>query len=133
MDLVLLVGRILFGALFILSGTGHFAQREAMVGYAKYKKVPMAGAGVAVSGLVFLLGGAAIILGILAGWASLAIAIVLFLTAVIMHAYWRESDAAAKQTEQMAFNKDISLVGAALISFVLFQKFGADLNWLITK
>ncbi|MHB0929411.1 MAG: DoxX family protein [Candidatus Nanopelagicales bacterium] len=133
MDLVLLLGRLLFGALFIVSGMGHFAKREAMVGYAKYKTVPMAGLGVALSGLVFLIGGAAIVLGVFAGWASLAIAIVLAVTAFVMHAYWKESDAAAKQNEMMAFNKDISLVGASLIAFYLFHQFSSQIGMLIAK
>lgn len=34
MDVVLLIGRVLFGVLFVYSGIGHFAAGEAMQGYA---------------------------------------------------------------------------------------------------
>ena len=131
MDLVLLLARILFAALFIMSGVGHFAQREAMTGYAKYKGVPAAGLGVIVSGLVFLLGGLSILLGIHAEYGSLAIAIALLPTAVLMHAHWKETDPQAKQTEMIAFNKDIALAGAAFALYVLFHSFGDQLGLLI--
>jgi uncharacterized membrane protein YphA (DoxX/SURF4 family) len=35
MDVVFLIGRILFGALFVWSGIGHFAAGEMMQGYAR--------------------------------------------------------------------------------------------------
>ena len=57
MDVVTLIGRLLFAALFIGSGIGHFAKLEAMTGYAQYKKLPAAKLGVMISGLFFLLGG----------------------------------------------------------------------------
>jgi len=41
-DAILIIGRILFGALFVTSGLAHFAKLEAMTGYAKYKKLPAA-------------------------------------------------------------------------------------------
>ncbi|MSX70861.1 MAG: DoxX family protein, partial [Actinobacteria bacterium] len=46
MNVVTLIGRLLFAALFIGSGIGHFAKLEAMTGYAKYKKLPAAKLGV---------------------------------------------------------------------------------------
>lgn len=133
MDLVLLLARVLFAALFIMSGYGHFANREAMAGYAKYKKVPLAGPAVLISGLVFLLGGLSILFGIRADLGALALAVMLFPTAFIMHAYWSETDAQAKQTEMIAFNKDISLAGAALTFFVLFNQFSDQLGLLLVK
>lgn len=133
MDLVLLLARVLFAALFIMSGIGHFAQREAMTGYAKYKKVPAAGAGVIVSGLVFVLGGLSILLGVHAEYGALAIALALLPTAFLMHAYWNETDAQAKQTEMIAFNKDIALSGAAFALFVLFHQFSDSLGLLLIK
>jgi putative oxidoreductase len=39
--------------------------------------------------------------------------------AIIFHNFWKETDATAKQNEQIAFNKDLSLAGAALILFAL--------------
>ena len=119
MNAVLLVGRILFGALFITSGIAHFAKLEAMTGYAKYKKLPAAKFGVLISGLFFLLGGIYVAVGLWVDLGALLLAITLILAAVIFHNYWKETDATAKQNEMIAFNKDLALAGAALILFAL--------------
>lgn len=119
MDAILIIGRILFGALFVASGIGHFAKLEAMTGYAKYKKLPAAKFGVLISGLLFLLGGIYIIAGFWVDLGALFLAITLILAAVIFHNFWKETDATAKMNEQIAFNKDLSLAGAALILFAL--------------
>jgi uncharacterized membrane protein YphA (DoxX/SURF4 family) len=119
LNAVLLVGRILFGALFITSGIAHFAKLEAMTGYAKYKKLPAAKFGVLISGLFFLLGGIYVVVGLWVDLGALLLAITLVLAAVIFHNYWKETDATAKQNEMIAFNKDLALAGAALILFAL--------------
>jgi uncharacterized membrane protein YphA (DoxX/SURF4 family) len=62
-DIVLLVGRILFVLLFVLSAVGHFAQTDYMAGYAKSKGLPFAKLNVLASGVVFGLAGLAIAFG----------------------------------------------------------------------
>ena len=119
MNAVLLVGRILFGALFVTSGIAHFAKLEAMTGYAKYKKLPAAKFGVLASGLFFLLGGVYTVIGLWVDLGALLLAITLILAAFIFHNYWKETDATAKQNEMIAFNKDLALAGASLILFAL--------------
>jgi putative oxidoreductase len=119
LEIVLLVGRILFAALFITSGIAHFAKLEAMTGYAKYKKLPAAKFGVLISGLFFLLGGIYVAVGLWVDLGALLLAITLVLAAVIFHNFWKETDATAKMNEQIAFNKDLALAGAALILFAL--------------
>ena len=122
MSAVILVGRILFAALWIGAGFAHFKNLEAMTGYAKYKKLPAAKLGVLVSGLFFLVGGILILLGVWVDLGALLVAITVILAAVIFHQYWKETDANTKMQETMAFNKDIALGGAALILFVLVAK-----------
>jgi len=118
-NVVLFIGQLLFAALFITSGMAHFAKLEAMTGYAQYKKLPAAKLGVMVSGLFFLVGGILIVIGTYVDLGALLIAITLVLAAFIFHNFWRESDANTKMQEQIAFNKDISLAGAALMLFAL--------------
>ena len=119
MEIVLIIGRIFFGALWIGAGFAHFKSLEAMTGYAKYKKLPAAKLGVIGSGLTFLVGGILIVLGTWVDLASLLIAVTVILAAIIFHQYWKETDASTKMQETMAFNKDIALGGAALIMFAL--------------
>jgi uncharacterized membrane protein YphA (DoxX/SURF4 family) len=120
-EIALIAGRVLFALLFISSGINHFTKNSAMTAYAQYKKVPMAKISVYVSGLMILLGGIYIALGFYADLGALLIAIFLLPTAFLMHAFWKESDATAKQNETIAFFKDLSLAGAALIIFALLR------------
>jgi len=119
MNAVLVIGRILFALIFINSGIMHLIKLDAMAGYATYKKVPAAKLSVAVSGLMILIGGLYVALGIYADLGALLIALFLIPTAFLMHAFWKESDATAKQNEMNNFFKNLSIAGAALIIFVL--------------
>ena len=119
MNAVLVIGRIFVAALLIGAGIAHFAKLEAMTGYAKYKKLPAAKFGVLASGLFFLAGGVANLLGLWVDLGNLLAGVTLLLAAVIFHNYWKETDATAKQNEMMAFNKDLALAGFALILFAL--------------
>ena len=134
MDLILVIGRILFGGFFLMSGINHFTKLEAMTGYAKYKKLPAAKLGVLISGLMLVIGGLSVILGYYADLGALLLAIFLVLAAVIFHNFWKETDATAKQNEMLGFMKDIALAGAALILFALVSKYGADLDfgWVLS-
>lgn len=132
MDVVALIGRILFAALFLGSAFGHFAQSEAMSGYAASRGVPQPKLAVLASGLLILVGGLMVLLGI---WIDLgALLLVLFLvpTAVLMHGFWKETDAQAKQMEMIAFQKDIALAGASLVIFALYSGYGENLGITIT-
>ena len=134
MDLILVIGRILFGGFFLMSGINHFTKLEAMTGYAKYKKLPAAKLGVLISGLMLVIGGLSVILGYYVDLGALLLAIFLVLAAVIFHNFWKETDATAKQNEMLGFMKDIALAGAALILFALVSKYGADLDfgWVLS-
>ena len=132
MKAVLAIGQVLFALIFINSGIGHLTKLDAMTGYAKYKKVPAAKLSVLVSGLMILVGGVFVGLGIYADLGALLLAIFLIPTAFLMHNFWKESDATAQMNETVAFFKDLSLAGAALIIYALVSG-GAELGINITK
>ena len=132
MDVVLVIGRVLFALLFINSGITHLTKLEAMTGYAKYKKVPAAKLGVIVSGLMILIGGLYVALGIYADLGALLIALFLIPTSFLMHAFWKETDATSKQNETISFFKNLSMAGAALIIFALLAT-GTDFGPSITS
>ena len=131
MDSVLIIGRVLFALLFISSGVSHLTKLEAMTGYAQYKKVPAAKFGVVLSGLMILLGGIYIAFGVYADLGALLIALLLIPTSFLMHAFWKETDATAKQNESISFFKNLALAGAALIIFALVAT-GTDFGPSIT-
>ena len=127
MDIVLIVGRILFALIFINSGFAHFAQREAMTGYAQFKKVPAAKLAVPVSGVMILLGGLSIVLGLWMDLGALLLAIFLIFSAFMMHNFWIMDDATQKMNETVAFFKNLSMAGAALIILAVIAN-GGDLG-----
>ncbi|TDO36306.1 DoxX-like protein [Kribbella sp. VKM Ac-2527] len=131
MDVVVLIGRILFAALFAVSAIGHFGKTDAMTGYAKSRGVPAARLAVLGGGVLLVLGTVSVLLGIWPDLGALLLVVFLVPTALLMHGFWRESDAQAKQTEQVQFFKDTALAGASLMLFALFAYVGDDLGLVI--
>jgi len=120
MDVIVLIGRILLVALFIGAGYGHLTQTDAMSGYAQSKGVPSARLAVQVSGVLILVGGVMVLLGIWPDLGALLLFIFLVPTALLFHAFWKETDPQARQMEMVQFQKDMALAGASLLAFALF-------------
>lgn len=131
MDIVLLIGRILFGLMFLLSGINHLTKSEAMVGYAQFKKVPAAKLSVALSGILFTLGALSVILGVYADLGALVLAVLVLVTALKMHDFWAQSDAQSKQTEMIGFLKNVSMGGGALFLFAVAAMAEANIGWTL--
>jgi putative oxidoreductase len=132
MDVLVLIGRILFSALFLGSAVSHLTQSEAMAGYPRSKGVPAARLSVLASGVLMLAGGLFVLLGIWPDLGALLLVVFLVPTAIVMHAFWRETDPQIRQTEMISFMKDLALAGAGLALFALFAYAGDDLGLTIT-
>lgn len=131
MDILVLIGRILFSVLFLNSAAGHFTQTRGMAAYATSKGVPAAYPLTLIGGFPLALGGLSVLLGIWADLGALLIAAFLIPTALLMHAFWRESGQ-ARMTEQVQFFKDLGLAGAALALAGLFSIAGDELGLTLT-
>lgn len=127
MDVVFLVGRILFAFLFLGSAVGHLTKSADMSGYASAKGVPAARIMVLGTGVQLLVGALMVLFGVWGDLGALLLALFLLGAAFLMHAYWKESEPMAKQMEMIQFNKDVALAGAALAFFWVFQN-GVDLT-----
>lgn len=128
MEIILLVGRVLFALLFINSGVAHITKLQAMTGYAQFKKVPAPKVAVLLTGLMLIVGALLVAVGYYADLGALILAIFLIPAAFMMHNFWTIEDAQAKQGETINFFKNLSLAGAALVIFVMIATGGADLN-----
>lgn len=131
MDVLVLIGRIFFALLFLGAGIGHITQRDMMTGYAASKGVPAAGLMVPLSGVVIILAGLMVAVGVWPDLGALLLVAFLVPTAVLMHAFWRETEPASKANEQTQFLKDLSLAGAALALFAFFAAEGDDLGLVV--
>ena len=132
MDIVILIGRILFGAVFVGGALGHFTQIDAMAAYTESKGIRPGKPAVVASGAWMLAGATLVILGAWADLGALMLAVFLLPTAFIMHPYWGEQDPQAKVNEQNHFMKDVSMAGAALALFGFFVTAGATTGLQLT-
>jgi putative oxidoreductase len=129
MDWVLLIGRLLYAPVFIVSGLAfHLGKREMAVGYARMKGAPMPELTVPLTGVAIAVAGVMIIVGLWVDLAALVIAVFLLVTAYFMHGFWTVEDPQERMMEQVQFQKDVALAGAALILFYLFQQFGDSIG-----
>lgn len=110
----LLVGRVLFGILFLYNGINHFVDYEGRTGYAEYKDVPASSALVLSSGVVLVLGALGIILGVYPVVSAGALAVFLIVTTVLIHDFWDVPDE-ERENELNHFLKNVGLLGATLV------------------
>jgi|SRR3989338_6850144 len=113
-DLLFLVGRLVAGSYYVMSGANHFMKWDMMTSYAKSKNVPFAKWAVLFSGLLLLLGGISVLTGVYTQIGVLCIAAFFLGVTFKMHDFW-----AVPKEEQMAqkinFMKNMALLGSALM------------------
>jgi len=128
MEIILLVGRIIFGGFFFMMGVMHFKNLKSMTAYVASKSIPAPALAVAGSGLLMLLGGLGVILGAYVNISLLLIAIFLFFVTPKMHQFWKETDPNMKMVEMQQFLKNMALFGATLVLYALSSGWPLSLN-----
>lgn len=115
MDYLFILGRILLGGYFIISGFNHFKDLTPLTAYAQSKGVPMPKEGVMLTGLMMLLGGLGVLLGVYVTYSIYLLALFLFFASFKMHQFWLLSDSRERMAEEINFKKNLALMGALLI------------------
>ena len=118
-EILLLVGRLLFGGLFVYNGVNHFKNYAAVRGYCAYKRVPMPRASAIISGLWLLVAGSSVIIGFRPEIALVLIILFLLGVTPVMHDFWNAPDATQRLGEMINFTKNAALMGAALMMLSL--------------
>jgi putative oxidoreductase len=133
MDVVFLVGRILFVLIFVFSGaTIHLLQARQGIAAARMYGVPMAEIGVPLTGIMAVTGGVLVALGLWGDLGALLIAAFLLLITPLMHAFWRETDPMQKQLQMVNFVKNTGLLGGALVLFYVWNQLQGDAGLSLT-
>ena len=114
-----LIGRILFGGFFLKNAYKHLVKTNAMVGYAASKGVPSPALAIRVSGVLLLIGGLSMIFGVYTFWGAIAIALFLIPVSFKMHPFWKVQDPMGKMGECVQFDKNMALLGAALMTMAI--------------
>ena len=123
MDVVDLVGRIVFAALFWQNGWNHLRHRAGTVAFARTFRAPYPEVTVPLTGAVMVVAATLIAIGVWADLAALALAVFVVVAAYYAHAYWKETDPYARAAQQAQFMKNIAIAGACLFLLALFQQF----------
>lgn len=131
LDVIDLVGRLLFATVFFINGWAQVARRDVMVGVGQAIGAPRPDLTVPVSGVLMLVSAALIALGIWADLAALLLFLFLPYAAFLAHAYWKETDPGMRAAQSAQFWKNIALAGAALVLLAMYadgREFGLTLG-----
>jgi putative oxidoreductase len=132
-DVVFLIGRILFAFIFVQSGLAvHLLGYRQGVQYAKSYNVPLAELGVPLTGVMAVLGGLSVALGAWGDLGALVIAAFLLLITPLMHAFWRETDPMQRLSQMVNFTKNTALLGGALVLFYAWNQLQGEAGLSIT-
>ena len=115
-----LLGRVLLGGFFIVSGLRHFQNLAMMAGFTGSKGVPSPKLAVAVSGLL-------IILGVRPHWGIALVSLFLLPVTFLMHQYWKHTDMMMRINDQVNFMKNIAILGASWMLLMIPQPWPVSL------
>ena len=110
---VILLGRLLFGLIFILAGPNNLSSQT--IAHVASQGVPLASLVVPFSGLLAILGGLSILLGYRAKIGAWFIALFLIGVTPVMHNFWAVQDPMMGQIQMAMFMKNVSILGGALL------------------
>jgi len=115
MEIIFLIGRILFGGVFLMFGITHFRDRKNMVEFIKSKNVSSPKLANLLAATFLTVSGIFIILGIFSEIAASALILFLVGASVTMHDFWAIQDPQEKQRQMASFMLNMALIGANLI------------------
>src|ERR1700730_15408613 len=116
---VVVLGRFLFVAIFLMAGANHFSRQT--IAFAASQGVPFASVTVPLAGILALAGGRSILLGYRARLGAWLIALFLVPVTLMMHKFWAVADPMMQQIQMVLFMKNVAILGGAL----LITQFGA--------
>ena len=113
----LLAGRILLGLIFVLSGFSKIAGFEGTAGYIASKGLPLPQLVAALTIVVELGGGLALMAGLYARQVAIVLAVFTLLAGFIFHAFWAAPEA-QQMAQQINFMKNLAIAGGMLFAAV---------------
>jgi len=115
-DIALLIARILLAAIFVQGGFGKLTGLEGFAGYLTGHGVPANAAYPLsiVAAIVEFFGGLAILLGFMARYVALLMALFVLVAAFIGHRYWEITDPAMNYNQTIHFMKNVAIIGGFL-------------------
>ncbi len=113
-DQTVLVGRILLGVMFVISGFGKIGGFDGAVGYIASKGLPVPQLVAVLTICVELGGGLMLLAGFRTRYAALVLAGFTLLAALIFHNFWAAPEA-QHMAQSINFMKNVSIAGGMLV------------------
>jgi putative oxidoreductase len=118
-EIAFVIGRIIFGAYWLMAGFQHFKNFNATSAYAKAQGTPSPKLAVAGTGVIPLLGGLNILLGVYHAVGIILLIIFLLGESFQTNSYWKVEDVPMRQIDMSNFMKNMALVGALMLLLLL--------------
>ena len=118
MDIIELIGRLVFAGLFLFYALQHATQFQGYSAFAGSRGTPFPRLAVAMTGLMLAVGGTLVALGLWADLGALILVVFLVPVAFVIHPFWK-FEGQERAGEQGVFLKDLALGGAALALIAL--------------
>ena len=132
-DVILLVGRIALGAIFVKSGLQKLLALGAFAASLAGRGMPQSATWAVIGATVEFVGGILIVTGFKARYASLLIILFVIVATGISHRYWDFAEAAARRAQESQFFKNLSILGGFILLFATGPgRFSLD-GWLASR
>jgi putative oxidoreductase len=115
-DVILLLGRVALGAIFVKSGLQKLLALSAFAASLASRGVPQSSVWAAIGATVEFVGGILIVTGLRTREASLLMILFVIVATGISHRYWEFADA-ARRLQESQFFKNLSIIGGFLLLF----------------
>ena len=126
-DVLLLLGRVALGAIFVKSGFQKLIGLSAFAASLAGRGVPQAETWAVIGAIVELVGGILIVTGLKTRAASLLLILFVIVATGISHRFWDYADAAARRSQESQFFKNLSIIGGFVLLYVTGAgRFGLD-------
>jgi putative oxidoreductase len=117
-DVLLLIGRILIGWIFVQSSLGKLMDINAFAASLGRNGVPEPTLFAYIGALVEFLGGLALLTGLATRYAAVLMILFVIVATLISHRYWQFADAAQRHAQEINFYKNLAIIGGILCLFV---------------
>ena len=111
-----LIGRILIGAIFLVSGIAKLTDTAGTAGYMMEAGIPYAHQLAIIAGVAEILGALSIIFGFLTRLGALGLILFMLPTTFLFHAFWT-FDGPEMKTQMVNFMKNLAIIGGLALLF----------------
>lgn len=117
MEIIVLIGRVLFGYIFIGAGIAHLKDFKHTAEIAAKSKAPFPNISALIMIFLAIVGGLSIAFGYYTRIGAISILLFLIPTTFIVHRFWGHSDKALAAMHLPHFNKNVALIGMTLLLY----------------